>query len=244
MFPAQPPPDSSISLGIGLWNNPPNPFQWPDTVDEAIRNDFDTSSGGWFPQMGDPAANLWLLVLRGNVGPKQFICPSDSTIPRVSVVSFGPPLSPNVVYNDNFGAADAGALVGNYANTLSYSFAYPWYAELTDPGKWWKSTMDASLPIGSDMAPSGVDAANDPTGPPGQSISNSKNHSGGLGQNVLFADGHIDFLKTNRVGQSGDNIFTAQNDTDYVSAGGTGFNTVPTLPQVGPFDIIMVPARP
>ena len=151
MFPAQPPPDGSIGYGIGLWNNPPNPAAWPDSAEEAIRNDFDTSSGGWYPQMGEPIANLWLLVLRGNVVPKQFICPSDPTIPRVSVVSFGPPQNANVVYNDNFGAGGTDALVGNFENTFSYSFAYPWYADLTDPGKWWKSTMDGSLPIGSDI---------------------------------------------------------------------------------------------
>src|SRR2546430_2443669 len=83
------------------------------------------------------AAILWQLVLRGDCSPKSFICKSDPFVAAPAQIT------------DSAG--------NNYDNfqsghQLSYSIAYPWKSDGT-LGNWWKCTVDASLPIASDMAP-------------------------------------------------------------------------------------------
>jgi prepilin-type N-terminal cleavage/methylation domain-containing protein len=198
-------------------------------------------------QAGDPMANLWILVLKGNVGPKQFICKSDPSAPSPSDQTDN---SGN--FYDDFGEvsgakANTGALIGNQ----SFSFTYMWTAT-TGAGGWWRSTVDSSLPTASDMAPL------DGTGTPVRSLAttlttaqtnsnfpktvNSNNHSGGEGQNVGFADTHVEFTKNPYVGQGGDSIWTtggSASTTKYTSA--TSFTASTTTST--PFDVIMVPVR-
>jgi len=180
-------------------------------------------------QAGSPTAGLWIPVLQGNVPPKQFLCKSDP-----------------------FAAAPAATTdaTGNYFNNfqsgsqLSYSVAYPW----DTTGRvlpHWKATADAMLPLASDMAPL------DGTGTPPRHLAvsgrsaaapktyNSANH-GGEGQNILFADSHVEFRNGPWCGQGGDNIWTL----------GPGAGTPVTpgplsipAPEGPTYDTVMVPVR-
>jgi hypothetical protein len=81
----------------------------------------------------------------------------------------------------------------------------------------------------------------DPTAAPGTSASNSKNHLG-KGQNVLFADYHVDFCARNDVGPGSDNIYATNGGSVSVKKLGKQFTTTTNL-RTGD-DIILVPARP
>jgi prepilin-type N-terminal cleavage/methylation domain-containing protein len=194
-------------------------------------------------QQGDPMANLWLLVLKGNVGPKQFICKSDPAAPTPSDQTDN---SGN--FYDNFGVVSGvkNTSIGN----VSYSFSYMW-TNTTGAGGWWRSTVDSSLPIGSDIAPfqgSGTPAraltttlATAQTNSNFPKTVNSNNHTGGEGQNVAFADTHVEFTKNPYIGQGGDSIWTTGGSTSgtaYTTGGFTASTTTST-----PFDVIMVPVR-
>jgi prepilin-type N-terminal cleavage/methylation domain-containing protein len=195
-------------------------------------------------QAGDPMANLWILVLKGNVGPKQFICKSDPAAPTPSDQTDN---SGN--FYDDFGEI-AGAVNTTIGNQ-SFSFAYMWTAT-TGAGNWWRTTVDSSLPIASDMAP--LDGTGTPVRSLAQTLTtaqtdanfpktvNSNNHSGGEGQNVGFADTHVEFTKNPYIGQGGDSIWTtggSASNTKYTSASSFTASTTTSTP----FDIIMVPVR-
>jgi prepilin-type processing-associated H-X9-DG protein len=157
----------------------------------------------------------------------------------------------------------SGKLYADFQNDkqISYSFAYP-YAYAIDPtnpkaagtfvvGPWWKNTTNASIPIAADMAPlngTGSPARNVSITSTGMSASggisraaNSGNHQSD-GQNVVFADGHVDFSHRPDVGEANDNIYTLG---DTHSAPGTQPVKTPLkiTTMTDPFDIYMVPAR-
>jgi prepilin-type N-terminal cleavage/methylation domain-containing protein/prepilin-type processing-associated H-X9-DG protein len=233
-YPTVPPPNPHGTT-TGAWFTPPFADEFDGSTDNAISCSYLNNT----TQNGDPMANLWLLTMEQLVSPKVFVCPADPN----------QPMPADLFYNGGQGVYDNFGAVGiNWptTNTFSYSWSYPWFADDTAPGLWWRNSVDSSLPVGSDMAPSGITATYDPTIQPGQKISNSKNHNGGEGQNVLFADSHVIFSTTNRVGQNGDNIFCADGVNIYVMQGGAQFNTTANLGKnfQPPFDVIMVPAAP
>jgi hypothetical protein len=183
-------------------------------------------------QAGSPTACAWMLVLRGDIAPKQFICKSDPTSPGVS---------------------DQTDTAGNFYNNLqhgsqlSYSFSYPWMADGT-PAASWRSTMDYSLPIVSDIAP--LDGTGTPARSLGQTLPmaetnpkfpknvNSANHTGGEGQNVTFADTHTEFVKNPYVGQGGDSIWTLGSSNTPIAPA-----PIRNTSTGSPFDTVMTPVR-
>jgi hypothetical protein len=184
------------------------------------------------PQNGSPLAAQFLMVIRQQVSPKQYICKSDlhASVPAKVQDAGG-------TYYTNFQSA----------SEISYSFAYP-YSE-TAPGAWWRNTTDSSLPIGSDMAPlngTGRPPRNvAPGSTPGNHRTwNSNNHQGD-GQNVLFADCHTEFSRRPDIGQSNDNIYSFGGKGGASQYGGTqpARTSFTIESQAPPFDIFMVPAR-
>ena len=189
------------------------------------------------PQPSVPQ-NMWLLVLTGQVAPKQFQCKSDPA-PMVNVSAAGPG-----GYFTNF---NDGTAPSDFA--YSYSFAYPWTqtnvaGARNDVGGWWRNMTDASLPLIADMAPlsgTGSPAAN-PAAYTDRNA-NSRSHQRD-GQNVAFGDAHAEFTRSPAAGQSNDNIYTGGGGTPTE----TGTQTAGVVPPIGTggspgaWDIYMVPA--
>jgi prepilin-type processing-associated H-X9-DG protein len=147
--------------------------------------------------VGDPYACLWICVLKGTVSPKSFICKADPGSPQAMQIAD----SSGRFYQD---FAPAFTVPGG-PPVASYGFAYPWAKQGTTPtfnvAGYWHNTADSSIPIASD-AGSGTRSASAPSA----KLGNSLNHNG-EGQNVAFADAHVEFQKTPLVGQGGENIF-------------------------------------
>jgi prepilin-type N-terminal cleavage/methylation domain-containing protein len=208
------------------------------TTDSAINNYYtaQVESVAAYAQNSDELANLWLLVLKGTVSTKSFICKSDPASPAAAALTSGS----NYFNNFNNGTAAAGTAV-------SYGFA--WAFNAAGPAAYWRNTIDASLPIGSDIGQqTGAAGGMIPGTNNGGKLSNSQNHTGGEGQNVVWGDAHVSFEKQNGVGQQGDNIFGTINSTNVTSGNQTGISSArvivpPLAVTAGNFDTIMVPAR-
>jgi len=212
---------------------------------------------------GSPLASLWLLVLEGQDPPKVFICPSDplASEPSVLYTATSPDCFPNFGYLSNSSTTPSATGQGE-----SYSIAFPWMYNSgntgsnmsASAGNWWINDSKTDVPIVCDMAPqsntgSGVfqraTTVLNTANTYGSYIFNSGNHSGD-GQNVGFADDHVEWDSSPYVGQEGDNIFTY--DPSTPSGGGnpmTGLGASGTGPlgswtmAVPPYDIVMVPVR-
>jgi prepilin-type N-terminal cleavage/methylation domain-containing protein len=187
--------------------------------------------------------NMWLLVMLGQVAPKQFVCKSDLASTQVGTLMIGN------VYQVNF---NMGGNNGDRCN--SYGFDYPWTGTGTQPiGGWWRNSTDAGLPIMADMGP--VDGTGTGTqiahiGNGTNKASNSFNHQGD-GQNVGFGDAHAEFTRVAGCGQNMDNIYSGSITPG--TAGPTGQNPgtgeqsssapsmVATGGQGGAWDVFMVP---
>jgi prepilin-type processing-associated H-X9-DG protein len=113
-------------------------------------------------------------------------------------------------------AALAHQLGGSYAYSLGYG----------QPGQLWglRSDDDQRLPILAD-GPLVVEGRVMPS-------ANSPNH-GGRGQNVLFVDGHVQFVTLTTVGVEGDNIYL--NQQGQVAAGRSRFDSVLGASAARPF---------
>jgi hypothetical protein len=209
---------------------------------------------------GNPAANLWLLVINQQVTPQVFICPGD---PFANVPAEMREMTPN---------PSAGRIYRNFQDStnLSYSMVFPWTQadprpvgrrRVVPPSqvivfKAWANYTDASLPNLSDMAPflGNVEPATRPASQNdalpvwGVNNANSQNHLF-RGQNVEFNDAHVDFATRPTVGHRGDSIWGINKDSDAI---------VPVAEQVpleagklphqirgaqGAMDVVMVPTR-
>ncbi len=172
-------------------------------------------SSTWTGANNVPAA-FYLLVRQGLTTKDVFLCPSSisglqsaefNTDPATGLaLPTDPILRANFVQIGGIGAAN-----------LAYSIQNPYPNFATQQaGFVWNSSMNASQPIASDSSPNDADAqhirlnqdksgvaivpAFSPTSPDVyQRMLNSMNHNK-AGQNVLYADGHVDFAKTTFVG--------------------------------------------
>jgi hypothetical protein len=188
----------------------------------------------------NPMAIMWMLVVDGQVGAKQFVCKSDEgTAPA------------------EWKSKDWEPYLGfQNGRNFSYSVAYPWTEEKGKvvAGAWWFNTIDAGLPIISDMAPYFGKTAADlwAVGAVGANErwavtkANSANHYF-EGQNVGFGDAHAEFARAPTAGEDNDSLWGIKKagggirEEQMIGAG--------TLPHaigagaLGDFDVVMVPTR-
>jgi prepilin-type N-terminal cleavage/methylation domain-containing protein/prepilin-type processing-associated H-X9-DG protein len=151
---------------------------------------------------------IFLLVRTVDVTPEVFVCPSTN--------------AEKDNYGGKTGIPGAGATAKNkisfsdFRKNLSYSYANP-YINQVAVSRGYSPTgapIGAEFAVAADMNP-GVTGNFDVTVPKDESDSqknmqksNSPNHRG-AGQNVLFADGHVDFAQTPFCGMQRDCIYTA-----------------------------------
>ena len=174
---------------------------------------------------GNPLSCLWLLALKNQVAPKSFLCKSDPSASGASPLQNG---------------SSAYYITPETDKQISYSIAYPW-SGTNSVGGWWRNNSDSSLPLMSDMAPGDTNITlSSATGAKPKDY-NSLNH-GGDGQNVGYADAHVDWQRKPDVGQSSDQIFCtgAASGTQTLYKGG---KSVAIGSSTNPIDIVMVPVR-
>jgi hypothetical protein len=215
---------------MGKWNttSPPTAVHGDDPVAYLYFNN-GTPASPSYACNGEPLANPWILVLLGTARSKQFICPSDPTSPTQAKI-----INPDPFVADTY---------LNFArSSFSYSFAYPWVSPTAPVAVWWRGGADGSAVIAADIGPSLSLPLYDPNALPGKRAGNSANH-GGIGQQILLADSHVEFSKTNIFGRNDDNIYSANHGSIVVKAGGAQLTSAVGL-NTDSSDIVLTPARP
>ncbi len=156
--------------------------------------------------------SYWMLVRSGDTTVKQFVCPVSSDRP------------------DETEEIDLYYDFESYDN-ISYGYQIPFGPPESRPHE----GLDPRMPLAADKGPyRDASVATPPLNSPGTRNTpldindpslwtpyNSPNH-GGDGQNVLFADGHVEFVRTPVVGIDHDNIYTVAvdgSDPSCVTAG-------------------------
>jgi prepilin-type N-terminal cleavage/methylation domain-containing protein/prepilin-type processing-associated H-X9-DG protein len=151
-----------------------------------------------------PAA-LFLLLRTQDITSEVFTCPSSN--------------AEKDTYGGGTNAAVNKSNFSDLAKNLSYSYQHP-YPSSTAIGSGFKlnNSVSAEFAVGSDINP-GINGTDDNVLWPNNTssakdmkLANSNNHDGD-GQNVLFGDGHVEFLQNPFVGVQRDNIFTRADDT-------------------------------
>jgi prepilin-type N-terminal cleavage/methylation domain-containing protein len=179
-----------------------------------------------------PTADLWILIRQNNATPKLFICPSTSDQPD--------PAQDTLVYFD-------------FSSGVNLSYAYQYQHSSSRPIM--GSSDDPTIPIAADANPyiKGMVTSTPLQDRQAQWRGNSTNHTNREGQNTLFIDSHVDFLKAPDAGPSGntavdpvagprgrDNMYTRHNQDANVDAGVNG--SFPMIIDPGDrSDIVLVP---
>jgi prepilin-type N-terminal cleavage/methylation domain-containing protein/prepilin-type processing-associated H-X9-DG protein len=152
---------------------------------------------------------LFLLLRTQDITSEVFTCPSSN--------------AEKDTYGGGTNAAINKSNFTDLAKNLSYSYQDP-YPDSSAIGGGFKlnNSISAEFAVGSDINP-GTTGTDDNVLFPNNTSSakdmkngNSNNHDGD-GQNVLFGDGHVEFLQNPFVGVQRDNIFTRQTTNSQVS---------------------------
>ena len=175
---------------------------WDPTTPQLVGASAQTAAPGYnlsnpFPDNvghNNVQASFFLLARTQDLLPSVWNCPSTDARP------------------DPFTNSLAGATVGaqGYCSWdtqpnqyLSYSMQCPFpSATAIQSGFKWDVTLDAGYPLAADINPGGVGGPVDvgSTGPQLVVVGNSPNH-GGEGQNVLYADGHVEWQSSPYAGE-------------------------------------------
>jgi prepilin-type N-terminal cleavage/methylation domain-containing protein/prepilin-type processing-associated H-X9-DG protein len=181
-----------------------------------------------------PSRSLFLLIISGQSTPGSFVCPSagdtEDDLRNYGAASSG---------GSGVSAAQPGRNRFDFRGFLSLSYGYQVpYGRRGKP----RATLDVRMPVGADKGPyssagnansdlnfvadkwSGINMAEEgdmgdtPQDILSQNIDkwrpyNSGNHTG-EGQNVMFVDGHAEFVKRPITGVNNDNIYTGMNGFD------------------------------
>jgi prepilin-type N-terminal cleavage/methylation domain-containing protein/prepilin-type processing-associated H-X9-DG protein len=149
---------------------------------------------------------LFLLLRTQDITSEVFTCPSSN--------------AEKDTYGGGTNAAINKSNFSDLTKNLSYSYQDP-YPDATAIGSGFKlnNSISAEFAVGSDINP-GTTGTDDNVLYPNNTSSakdmkngNSNNHDGD-GQNVLFGDGHVEFLQNPFVGVQRDNIFTRKDPTN------------------------------
>lgn len=147
------------------------------------------------PGPNDVTAAIFLLIKTQEITPEVFLCPS------VQAATTEPATKPDVGGQCNF----------SDPRQLGYSYCdpYPTDAAVDAGFKFDVNSVNQNFAIAGDINP-GVDellkvTAN--SGDEAMKTINSPNHNGS-GQNILYGDGHVEFVQHPFVGVDKDNVYT------------------------------------
>jgi prepilin-type N-terminal cleavage/methylation domain-containing protein len=207
---------ASVTPTWGTGNGATDPFSttWFSTGTPPGRNN-------------DVTAALYLLLRTQDITSEVFTCPSANA----EKWDFGG--GSNSAQNWSNWSVDSGQ-PGYYLKNLAYSYQNP-YAD-TAAASTFKLTdiLGSEFAIASDMNP-GQTGTNDnvlavTTNSSAREMkqANSNNHDE-EGQNVLYADAHVEFQQNPFVGQQRDHIFTRRSTSNTIDVGQSGT-------QGGPYD--------
>lgn len=159
--------------------------QWQQFTNPSASNPF-LDDG---PQTNDVTAGVFLLLRTQDITADTFLCPATAGI-RVE----------DITARSNF----------DDLWQLGYSFANAYPDETAvNAGYVWTTSMPPDFAVAADLSPGeGALKLNlKSTAAQFREFGNSTNHSGD-GQNVLYADGHVEFQSNPFVGIRKDNIYT------------------------------------
>jgi prepilin-type N-terminal cleavage/methylation domain-containing protein len=164
------------------------------------------------PFLGNPCGNnnmgaaMFLLIRTQDITPEVFVCPSGNA----EKDTYGNLPNTSAQKRSNF---------SDIKKNLSYSMANPYPSTVAvNNGYKWNSTLGAEFALMADMNP-GKQNGYDVTKPKVNSstrdmqVANSTNHQQ-QGENVLYGDGHVDFVQNPFCGTKRDNIYTQSGSTD------------------------------
>jgi prepilin-type N-terminal cleavage/methylation domain-containing protein/prepilin-type processing-associated H-X9-DG protein len=249
-----------IGLSIQIYANE-NKGAFPRTYFDAVAsptlstdNNGSDADGSFPPIAGAPisnntAASLFLILKTGDITSEVFICPSSQ----------GERGYQGVDINGTGGTAGysnwpTGVAGSSFATNLSYGYTCPFPSSAARAaGFKLNYTLSSDFAITADMSPgvanngTNVDNVVVASNATRQNIvnANSNNHAGD-GQNVLYADGHVDWSATPFAGSPRpitgaprDNIYTAgTTGTSYAGIyGAAGAGAFPT----DQYDTVMMP---
>ena len=156
----------------------------------------------------DVVQAIFLLIRTQDITPEVFVCPS-SNAEKDTYGGSGVPGSGATAQNKT--------AFSDWKKNLSYSYANP-YATTAAIANGYKlnQTNGAEFAIMADMNPGTTTSgqydvklpANETDSQKNMQKANSPNHQG-AGENVLFGDGHVDFVQNPFVGTQRDCIYTA-----------------------------------
>jgi prepilin-type N-terminal cleavage/methylation domain-containing protein/prepilin-type processing-associated H-X9-DG protein len=176
------------------------------------------------PQDNDVTQALFLLIRTQDITPEVFVCPSSNG----EKDTYGNPPGSGATAQNKISFTD-------WKKNLSYSYVNPYPGTLAvGAGYKVNTTLGAEFAVAADMNP-GFGTQYDVRVPKADTASqkdmqksNSPNHQG-AGQNVLYGDGHVDFVQNPFVGTQRDSIYTA----GTISAAGVITTTNRQDPRMG-----------
>ena len=208
-----------------------------------------TAGSGVTPKANDVTAAMFLIPRTQDLPTASFVCPSSNA----EAWDFSGTAGGTIGSTANE-ATDWTNFVGNAVQqNLSYSFQNP-YDTSRAPGFKFSYVLGSDNPLMADKNP-GNDGAGTETGDAVLSVtttsstaemkrSNSNNHNED-GQNVLFADAHVDFEQTPFVGIRDDHIYSARTapfDADIGPGDMTGTSPDVAGRPFDKFDTVLLPS--
>lgn len=180
------------------------------------------------PAANDVSAAFFLLLRTQDINTDMFICPSTFR----AAFDFGG--TGTALSWTNWKG------IAGLRDHLTYSVQNPYGLKDAVSSGWkWNANLGPEYAIVADMNPGSDELLKVTSNSDATTLRavNSQNH-GGDGQNILFGDGHVEFLATPFVGSQRDNIYTyGPSGTDKPDAGGTGI----IGSAISPNDSILLP---